>query len=217
MEYGRFTITELSSHFPQIFHSLLQKSVVQNCAPGGCQSNWHQNTKQSAWSQHGHFCSSTMMTARSFWTGSWQVMNRKFHTLPQKQSSSQCIGVTVDLRISRPSRRGKWCARCSGSNGTFSFSTSWPEVRRWMLSVTAKSWENCDGPFRTSGAECLVPVFSCCRITLGHTRLDKWHTPSPRIEIKISDSSGNRICAVRLEGRDYTDQVTATDYFNLNT
>ena len=23
-----------------------------NCAPGGCQSNWHQNTKQNAWSQH---------------------------------------------------------------------------------------------------------------------------------------------------------------------
>ena len=31
---------------------------------------------------------------------------------------------------------------------------------------------NCDGPFRTSGEGCLVPVLSCCTITLGHTRPD---------------------------------------------
>ena len=30
-------------------------------------------------------------------------------------------------------------------------------------------------PFRTSGAGCLVPVLSCCTITLGNTRLDGLH------------------------------------------
>jgi hypothetical protein len=33
-------------------------------------------------------------------------------------------------------------------------------------------FRNCDGPFRTSGAGCLVPVLSSCMITLGRTRLD---------------------------------------------
>ena len=40
----------------------------------------------------------TMMTATSFWTASSQVMKRGLHTLSQKPSSSQCIGITVDLR-----------------------------------------------------------------------------------------------------------------------
>jgi hypothetical protein len=46
-------------------------------------------------------------------------MKRGLHTLPQKPSSSQCIGVTVDHPVRRNSsrrcRRGKWCARCSGT------------------------------------------------------------------------------------------------------
>ena len=88
-----------------------------------------------------------------FWFGSSQEMKCELHILSQKPSS-QCIGVTVDLQARRNSRRfcrcGVWCAWFS--------STSWPEVRRWMLSVTAKHCRNCDGPFRTSGAGCLVPV-----------------------------------------------------------
>ena len=54
----------------------------------------------------------------------------------------------------------------------FSSSNSWPQVRQWILSVTAKHCRNCDGPFRTSGAGCLVTVLSCCTITFGHSRLD---------------------------------------------
>ena len=61
-------------------------------------------------------------------------------------------------------------AWCSGIDGAFSPSTSWTEVRRWILSVTAKHCTNYDGPFRTSGAGCLVPVLCCSTITLGHTR-----------------------------------------------
>ena len=90
-----------------------------------------------------------------------------------------CIGVTVDLHARRNSskfcRCGKWCARCSGTDGAFSSFTSWPGERRWMLRVTVKHCRNCDGPFRTSGAGCLLPVLSCCTITLGHTRLDCQH------------------------------------------
>ena len=40
-----------------------------------------------------------------------------------------------------------------------------------MLRVTAKYCSNCDGPLRTSGEGCLVPVLSWCRIKFGHT----WH------------------------------------------
>ena len=39
-----------------------------------------------------------MIIATSFWTGSSKMMKHGLHTLPQKPSSSQCIGVTVDLR-----------------------------------------------------------------------------------------------------------------------
>ena len=95
-----------------------------NCAPGGCQSNSHQNTKQSAWSQHWHFCSGTMMTVTSFWTRSSQMMKRGLHTLSQKPSSSQYIGVTMDLparqNSSRLRRHGKWCVRCSRTEGSCS-------------------------------------------------------------------------------------------------
>ena len=48
---------------------LSQSTRSENCAPDGCQSNWHQNTKQSTWSQHWHFCSGTMMMPKSFLTG----------------------------------------------------------------------------------------------------------------------------------------------------
>ena len=40
---------------------------------------------------------------------------------------------------------------------------------------------------------------------------DKGHTPIPRTQIKIPDPAGNRTRATGLEGRDYTDHVTATD------
>ena len=40
-ENRRFTITGLSSHFLEISHSLLHKTVME-----------HKNTKQRAWSQH---------------------------------------------------------------------------------------------------------------------------------------------------------------------
>ena len=56
----------------QISHSLLHKIVTEHllfrklCARW-CQSDWHQNTKLSAWSQHWHFCSGTMMTATGVW------------------------------------------------------------------------------------------------------------------------------------------------------
>ena len=107
------------------------------------------------------------------------VMKRGLHTLLQKPSSNQYIGVTVDLPARRNSswlrRRGKWCAWCSGTDGALSSSTSRPEMRRSMLSVTAKHCRTCVGQFRTSGAGCFVPGLSCCTITLGHTRLGGQH------------------------------------------
>ena len=39
----------------------------------------------------------------------------------------------------------------------------------------------------------------------------KGHTPNPRTEIKIPDSTENRTRAAGLEGRDSTDHATATD------
>ena len=84
------------------------------------------------------------------------------------------VSVTVDLperqNSSRLCRRGKWCAWYSGTDGAFSSSTSWPEVKRRILSVIAKHWRNYDGSFRTNRAGSLVSMLSCCTITLGHTR-----------------------------------------------
>ena len=102
------------------------------------------------------------MTATSSWTRSSQVMKRVLHTLPQKPSSSTCIGVTMDLPArwysSRLGRRGKWFVRFSGTDGAFFSSTSWPEVRWWILRLNAKHCRNCDGSFKTSGARWLVPA-----------------------------------------------------------
>ena len=44
-----------------------------------------------------------------------------------------------------------------------------------------------------------------------HRTGHKGHTPSPRIEIQISDSAGNRTWTTGLEGRDSADH--ATDFF----
>ena len=46
----------------------------------------------------------------------------------------------------------------------------------------------------------------------GHN-IDKGHTPSPKIEIIISDPAGNRTRAAGLEGMDCTDHAKTTDYF----
>ena len=67
------------------------------------------------------------------------------------------------------------CTWYSGTDRAFSFSISWPEARRWMLSITAKRCKNCDMPFRTSSTRCLVPVLSCRMIMLGYTWLDGKH------------------------------------------
>ena len=183
MENCHFTIMELSIHFhrfPAPCCTELSPSICsENCAPGGCQSNWHQNTKHSAWSQHWHSCSGTMMMATSFCIGSSQVMKRGLHTWPQKPSSSQCIGITEDVLVrwnsGRLCRCRKWCAWCSGTDGAFSSLTSWSEVKRWMLSITAKPCRNCDGPFRTRSIGFLVLALSCCMIMLSHTPLDGQH------------------------------------------
>ena len=140
----------------------------ENCALDGCQNNWHQNTKQRAWSQHWHICNGTI-TVTNFWIGSSQVMKRGFHTLPQKPSISQCIGVTVDLSARRNSsrlcRQGKWCARCSGTDGPFHSSTSW-DGKYWALlritaEITTDHWEQ-------TWCRCRL----CCTRTFGHIRLD---------------------------------------------
>ena len=50
------------------------------------------------------------------------------------------------------------------------------------------------------------------RATSGdNTEQNTKDTPSPRIEIKISEPAGNRTRAAELEGRDSTDHATATD------
>ena len=51
-------------------------------------------------------------------------------------------------------------------------------------------------------------VRSNARDNAGHNT-DKGHTPSPRIEIIVSDPAGNRTRAPGLEGRDSTDYATA--------
>ena len=59
--------------------------------------------------------------------GTSQVMKRVLHTLPQKPSSSQCTGFTVDLptirNSSRLCRHGKWCTQCSITDSGFSSTT----------------------------------------------------------------------------------------------
>ena len=69
-------------------------------------------------------------------------MKRGLNTISHKLSSSHCIGVTMDLSAwwnsSRLCRRGKWYAWWSGTNGTFSTSTSWRVIQkkqRGMLSA----------------------------------------------------------------------------------
>ena len=42
---------------------------------------------------------------------------------------------------------------------------------------------------------------------------DKGHIPSPRVEIKIRGTAGNRTRGSGLEGRDSTDYASATDLF----
>ena len=46
-------LTVISRRFPFPCCTKLSHSTCcsENCAPGGCQSNWHQDTKQSTWSQ----------------------------------------------------------------------------------------------------------------------------------------------------------------------
>ena len=103
MEDRHFTIMELGSHFllpvAQNYHGALVPQKIE------CHSNRHQNTKQSTGR------SNTMMMAMSFWIISLQVMKRGLNTLTQEQSSSQCIGITVDLpaglKSSRLCQRGK--------------------------------------------------------------------------------------------------------------
>ena len=125
----------ISCIFPTPCYIKLSQSTCYSeiCAASGCQSKWHQYTNQSTWSQHWHFCSGTMMMATSFWAGSSKVIKCGLHTLLQKPSSSQYIGVTVDLPARRNSsrlcQRRKSCAQCSGTGGAFSSSTSWSEVR----------------------------------------------------------------------------------------
>ena len=46
---------------------LLRSTCSGNCAPPGkCQGNWHQNTKQSAWSQHFHNDGEAEMTVTQY-------------------------------------------------------------------------------------------------------------------------------------------------------
>ena len=81
--YGESSLHNYGSQksFPVDFHipccTKFSRSTCcsENCAPDGCQSICHQNTQQSAWSQHCNFC---MVTATSFWTGSSQVRKRDF-------------------------------------------------------------------------------------------------------------------------------------------
>ena len=93
---------------------------------------------------------------------------------PRNQAAVNALAsqwIFLQDEIQRFCRRSG-CVQCSGTDGTFSSSTSGPEMRRWMLRVTAKHYRNCDGPFRISGAGCLVPLLFCYTITLGHTRLE---------------------------------------------
>ena len=61
----------------------------ENCAPGGCQSNWHQNTKQSAWNQHWHL---------------WYIF-----------SYTSWNSCPVSVSVFRMTERRKWASH-SGSN-----------------------------------------------------------------------------------------------------
>ena len=57
--------------FPADLRSLLHKIVMEhllfiNCAPGGCQSSWHQNKKQSAWRQYWQYCGPSFLIRQEF-------------------------------------------------------------------------------------------------------------------------------------------------------
>ena len=186
MENRRFTMTYLSSHFPKIskiFRSLLHKIVTEHILFRKLSARWV--PKQLTPEHKAKRMESALeLLQRYYDDGEFldritTVMKRGSHKLPQKPSSNQSIGVWVDLPTRRNSsrlcRRGEWCAWYSGTDGAFSSSTSWQEVRRWILSVIANHCRNWDGPFRTSDVWCSVPVLSFCTITLGHTRLDGHH------------------------------------------
>ena len=78
-----------------------------------------------------------------------------------------------------------------------------------MLCVTAKHCRNCDGPFRTSGAGCLVPVFSCCRITLGRTPFAGQH-------ISYRSSSG-KCLNTRSIVRSSRSEISIFSYDSINS
>ena len=44
---------------------------------------------------------------------------------------------------------------------------------------------------------------------------DKGHTPSPRIEIKFSNPTGNRILAAGLEDRDFIDNAAVLKFADI--
>ena len=52
--------------------------------------------------------------------------------------------------------------------------------------------------------------------TIHKTEHRQGHTPSPRIEIRIPDSAGNRTRAAGLESRDSTDHATPKDIFSTH-
>ena len=62
---------------------------------------------------------------------------------------------------------------------------------------------------RSSLPECVVKAMSGPETTQDRTQTKD--TPSPRLQIKISDPAGDRTLAAGLEGMDSTDHATATD------
>ena len=63
---------------------------------------------------------------------------------------------------------------------------------------------------RAGFPECVVSTMSGSLPETTQDRTQNTHTPYPRIEIKISDPTGNRTRVAGLKGRDSTAHVTAT-------
>ncbi|KAJ4446185.1 hypothetical protein ANN_12878, partial [Periplaneta americana] len=112
MENRRFTITELSSHFPQISRSLLHEIVTKHLlfkkvcvrwVPKNLTPEHKMGRLGAALTFLQRYHDDSAETSSS--TGSSRAMILGFCTSPRKPSRSQCIGGIVDLRSGRNSNR----------------------------------------------------------------------------------------------------------------
>ena len=162
MENHCFTIMELSCHFPQISRSLLHKIVMEHLFRKLC-IRWGAKATDTRTQSKVHGVSIDISAVVPWWQ-QWvsELDDNEMwvaHITPETKQQSMHwhhSGSPCKTKFKQASRHGKWCAYCSWTDGSFSSSTSWPEMRQWILSISAKHCRNCDVPFRTSCTGCLT-------------------------------------------------------------